>query len=320
MYRNNKNIQIFKKIMVLIIVVLIFNILLSCKSSPNYNQENTLINNKSIDINANWKKGDKKIYELTSINHIPQIINKSIIKIEVIDVSENVNKIRWTKKPKNTTSLNETLFSGSLLNLFKNGLIIEYNTNKNGEIFEVTNFIELNKTINEIRDYTIEQIIGIQELPEDQKYKLIQIINKKIDIDNYELILEDIFLFHSLYGQKYELNKNINYKTELPSGIGDALVPVDVNAVYDFVDSDTFRIFKDEVYDSKVFGEISRKASKGIIPEHIANEINWTDIYAKNNLEFDININTTWPKRIQSIREIEKQGNMQRKTYLLTEK
>ena len=315
MYRNNKHIKITKKIIQVMILSLSIFILFACKSSPNNNEDKT-----SIVLNPNWKKGDIKTFELTSIRHQPYKVNKSIINIEVIEISENTNKIRWTKKSNKKSSINESLKNGSLGNLFKNGLIIEYKTNKNGEVIEITNLEELNKTIDELRDYTIEQISMIQNIPEDQKLKLIQFIINTINIKNEELILEDILLFHSIYGQKYTINKNINYKTELPSKIGNALVPVDVNAVCDFIDNDTFRIFKDEVYDSKVLGELSRKASEGLIPEHIANEMDWTNIYAKNNFEIDFNIRTAWPERIKSIREIGNQGHINRKTYLLTEK
>ena len=320
MYRNNEYIQIIKKLLIVIFVSMFIVIQISCKSNPENNENKNIIDNNSIIINPNWKKGDVKTYELTSIRHQPHIINKSTIHIEVIDLSDNTYNIRWIKKTNKANKIKENLKDNFLENLYKNGLIIEYSINKKGEVLEVINIEEVIKTIEEIRDYTIKQISMIPDISEDQKLRLIHLIINRINIENQEMILEDILLFHSSYGQEFAINKNVNYKTELPSSMVNALVPVDVNIFCDYIDNDNFRIIKDDIFDSKVLGELSKNASKDFMPEDVANKINWADIYAKNNLEIDINIKTSWPKRIQSIREIGFQGDKQRRTYLLTEK
>jgi len=201
---------------------------------------NTIIgqNDTTINLSANWRKGDTKKYEINQFSTILadgklQTSSKTTkeVTISVVNENDSLFEIVW--------KYDEIRFSDSvsldnpfsdLMNNLNRGLVVRYKINKQGSIKSISNYNEISARISSMVDSTLELISKNKKFDKSDsemlkfQFSMMFSTDQQIDL----IVLSDVFKFHQLYGKSYTLNKITSIEDKIfapsPGGPADSLL------------------------------------------------------------------------------------------------
>ena len=175
--------------------------------------------NDQMTIIPKWSKGDVKRYQ---INHSSEAFSDKPeessretqqTSITVIAVKESGLDIVWKYEKANfIDSIPLDNPFKILMNTLSDNLIVKYTIKKNGTIKSINNYDEISKVIRTRVDSVIDKIS--KDPTSDQSkiptikfyFQMMFSTNSQID----EIVLNDIYKYHQLYGSTYFLNKPVS--------------------------------------------------------------------------------------------------------------
>jgi hypothetical protein len=250
-----------------------------------------------------WKKGERK--NLQIIHSKQQSKGNEKIKVAtstydvellVLDSTAKNYTLQWTYKNievKNSDDLTKRMAS------LTDGLRVIYKTDDLGSFEEVVNLEEVQAFVNKSLDLISSK--SNDSLTNSITSRMRLYFNKREAIES--LVLKEIKLYHTLYGNEFSLNSKIVQEIVLPNITGGAPFPATIQAWLSKLQpqNDFCQVIMDQQIDKvkgkevlvdvikKLLGELGDKALGTDIPGQIE---------VSDHNEFDMILSTGWISRV----------------------
>jgi hypothetical protein len=180
----------------------------------------------TVTIKPKWNNGDTKKYKIvtsSSVTYSGKIEESSmttkLIRINVGETKGGFTEMVWNyEKVEFKDSTSEKNPYKELMNTVSRNLIVKYTINDNGEIISINNYNDISNRIKSTTDSTFN-VLGKSEKTAVNPMVKMQIgmiysTNKQLN----NVVLNDIFSFHKLYGIPFVKDKPITIE-ERSSGL-----------------------------------------------------------------------------------------------------
>ena len=276
----------------------------------------------SITCLAHWKKGEKRAFILNQTKSVTDSgrqtthdVNSYEAVITVIDSTSEGYTLEWQNRPVSEIPGLGGTASGAIASLFLH-LRILYRTNPRGKVDTLMNYQDIQRYVDLTLTKFKEMAKDKQAMEQTIKQLNAIFLNRK-NVQN--LVMRDVALFHSTYGNSYTLSKTV-FAEEVPNIFGGEPLP---GVVTQYILSlqpreDRVRIGVARKIDQekaakairKVLQKLSQGSGKPFKEGDLPDRIEISDKYT-----YDLNLSSGWIKRAYLERTIQLSDLTQVQTF-----